>query len=206
MAHGVRDKGMTRIYKVILPPMLPSAKLISSITATKFRTSTLLLMSLFNTNMWTKQAQRLSPEWSVLYELSCYTNVLTGMHVRHAGYLDNCHMSIDLSGLKTCSVIPGRLSEQAVSKYGTVASYFGIGKIKILRKRRWNIYKIGAKCPLHYYTLPSLRAVAFKLIGHSLLNGMLCTHAKGSRIVCSFLSQFRLREQYVMCRSGGMEE
>ena len=54
-------------------------------------------------------------------------------------------MGIDLSRLKTCSIIPGRLSEQAISKYGTVASYFGIGKMKILKKMKWNIYKIDAQ-------------------------------------------------------------
>ena len=53
MAHGVRDTGMARVYRVILTSSLPSAKLISPITATKFRASTLLLMSLFHTNMWT---------------------------------------------------------------------------------------------------------------------------------------------------------
>ena len=61
-------------------------------------------------------------------------------------------MGIDLSRLKTSFVIPGRLAEQAVSKYGTVASYFGIGKIKILRKMRWNIYKIVAQQNVHYIT------------------------------------------------------
>ena len=46
------------------------------------------------------------------------------------------HMGIDLSRLKTCSVIPGHLSEQVISKFGTVASYFGIGKMKILKKMK----------------------------------------------------------------------
>ena len=54
-------------------------------------------------------------------------------------------MGIDLSRLKTCSVIPGRLSEQAISKSGTAALYFGIGNMKILKKMRRNIYKIGAQ-------------------------------------------------------------
>ena len=61
-------------------------------------------------------------------------------------------MGIDLLRLKTCSVIPGRLSEQSISKYGTVASYFVIGKMKILNKMRSNIYKLGAQQSVHYIT------------------------------------------------------
>ena len=52
LAHGARDKGMTKDYKVILTSRLPSAKLIYSMTTTKFRKSTLLLMSLLDTYMW----------------------------------------------------------------------------------------------------------------------------------------------------------
>ena len=61
-------------------------------------------------------------------------------------------MGIDLSSLKTGSVIPGHLSEQTISQYGTVASYFGIGEMKILKKMRWNIYKISAQQNIHYIT------------------------------------------------------
>ena len=46
------------------------------------------------------------------------------------------HIGIELARLKTCSVIPGGLSEQAISKYGMVASYFGIAKMKILKIMR----------------------------------------------------------------------
>ena len=61
-------------------------------------------------------------------------------------------MGIDLSRLKTSSVIPGRLSAQSISRYGTVASYFVIGKMKILKKVRGNIYKLGALQNVHYIT------------------------------------------------------
>ena len=43
--------------------------------------------------------------------------------------------------LRTCSVIPCLLSEHAVSRYGTVALYVGIGKMKVLKIMRWNIHK-----------------------------------------------------------------
>ena len=62
------------------------------------------------------------------------------------------HMGIDLSRLKTCFVIPSRLSEQAISINSIVASYFGIGKMKILTIMRWNIYKVGAQQNVHYIT------------------------------------------------------
>ena len=55
------------------------------------------------------------------------------------------HWFIKIENLLSCSVIPGHLSEQAISKYGTVASYFGIGKMKIFKKMKWNIYKIDAQ-------------------------------------------------------------
>ena len=104
--------------------------------------------------------------------------------------------------LKTCSVIPSHLSELAISKYGTVASYFGIGKMKILKIMRWNIYKIGAQWNVHYIITCLFTWV---LWNWNWLETQ-CWMRKVSQTVCPFFSQFRLQEQYVRCMSSGMKE
>ena len=105
------------------------------------------------------------------------------MHLTHAGYLDNGIWALIYQDWKPALLsLVISLSKQSAN----MAQW-----LRILRLVRW---KSSRKVE---YILDRCTAsvVALKLIGHSLLNGMLCVHAKGSQTVCSFLPQFWLREQ-----------
>ena len=156
MAHGARDKEMTWVYKVILTSRLPSAKLISSITAAS---------SDHHHCWWSSSTQPCGHKihkdytqndlfytsWLVIskFSLECTLRMqyISTMVVWALIYQD----------FKICSVIPSRLFEHAINKYGTVAAYFGIGKMIILKIMRWNIYMISAQqnvyCIITHYFL-----------------------------------------------------
>ena len=134
MAHGVWDKGMSRIYKVILTSRLPSAKLISSITATKFRTSTFFIINELVQHKHV-DVTKLSPEWSVVYELYCCNKVLTGMYFTHAGYVGNGLWALNYQDWKTALLYPVvSLSKQSAN----MAQWLRIvGLVRWKSSRKW---------------------------------------------------------------------
>ena len=66
------------------------------------------------------------PEWFVLYVLSCYMNVLTCIHLKHAWHLDIGHMGIDLSRFENLLCYLQSSIWACSQQIGTVASNFNV--------------------------------------------------------------------------------
>ena len=108
-------------------------------------------MILFNTDMWTKQIQGLSLIQNDMFYKSCLAISMFSL-LCTSSMRDILTMGIwalIYQELRICSVTPSILSEHAISRYDTLASYYGIVKIKVLNEMRWNIHKLHAPKHVH---------------------------------------------------------
>ena len=160
------------------------------------------------------------------------------MHFKHAGRLGNSpifmesplrHRSsidIDLSAMRNCSIVPSLLAAHAVSGCDTVASYFGIGKVKVLKViQTGNIYlyidpKLITSCHSHLDDITSNRLITLMHVLMSFPrwlvvrfdwrlnteNGIIWVNGEGSWAINSVLLQPRWRGQHVWRTNRSMEE